>query len=83
MNKEYFYEILYGVFEKDANHFLSFIETERIYMLACKESDRKIYKTEINNQLEYIFNRIKEEDAPDASSKIVELLKTSKGLLKD
>lgn len=83
MNKEYFYEILYGVFEKDANHFLSFIETERIYMLACKESDRKIYKAEINNQLEYIFNKIKEEDAPNASSKTVELLKITNGLLKD
>lgn len=83
MDKEFIHEVLYGVFEKDANHFWSFIESEYLYMLACKESERKVYKAEINNQIEYIFNRIKEEDAWDASSKRVELLRKTKCLLKD
>ncbi|MGN1012610.1 MAG: hypothetical protein ACI4ON_02110 [Clostridia bacterium] len=83
MDRDYFYEVLYGVFEKDTEHFLSFIETEHLYMLAYEESEREIYKAEINNQIEYIFKRIKEEDALDASSKRVELLRITKSLLQD
>ena len=59
MDKNYFYEVLYGVFEKDTEHFLSFIETEHLYMLEYEESEREIYKAEINNQIvnkKHVYN---------------------------
>ncbi len=82
MGKEYLLDILYGVFVLDTSAFFTFIESERICAILCKGSQRRKRFTQINEQLDYVLDKIKEEDAWCASS-MVDLLNETKKSLKD
>ena len=75
-------EVLYSVFVEDTNAFKAFIEEEYLQAITCLDSEKDKILTEIDNQLDYIFARIKAEGACTAPSKKIELLNIMKATFK-
>ena len=75
-------EVLYSVFVEDTNAFKAFIEAEYLQAITCLDSEKDKILTEIDNQLDYIFARIKAEGAPHAPSQKIELVKIMKDTFK-
>ena len=75
-------EVLYSVFVEDTNAFKAFIEEEYLQAITCLDSEKDKILTEINEQLDYIFKRIKAEGAPHAPSKTIEFLEIMKDTFK-
>ena len=82
MKKESLNEILYGVFVEDTSAFRIFLESEQLYAITCLSSEKEKILAEIDNQLDYIFARIKEEGACAAPSQKIELVKIMKDTFK-
>ena len=75
-------EVLYSVFAEDTNAFKAFIDAEYLQAITCLDSEKDKILTEIDNQLDYIFARIKAEGACTAPSKKIELLTIMKDTFK-
>ena len=75
-------EVLYSVFVEDTNAFKAFIEAEYLQAITCLDSEKDKILAEIDNQLEYVFKRLKAEGAPTAPSQKIELLKIMKNTFK-
>ena len=71
-------EVLYSVFVEDTNAFKAFIDAEYLQAITCLDSEKDKILAEINDQLDYIFARIKAEGACDAPSKTTEFLNIMK-----
>ena len=71
-------EVLYSVFAEDTNAFKAFIDAEYLQAITCLDSEKDKILTEIDNQLEYVFKRLKAEGAPTAPSKTTEFLNIMK-----
>ena len=67
-------EVLYSVFVEDTNAFKAFIEAEYLQAITCLDSEKDKILAEIDNQLDYIFARIKAEGACAAPSQKIELV---------
>ena len=81
MDKYYLLEVLNCVFVTNIDAFISFIQCELIFSFWFPKSKQKEIHNDIIKQLEYVLN--KEEDADQASSKIVDLLNNIKKSFKD
>ncbi len=81
MYKYYLLEVLNCVFVTNIDAFISFIQCELIFSFWFPKSKQKEIHNDIIKQLEYVLN--KEEDADQASSKIVDLLNNIKKSFKD
>jgi len=81
MDKYYLLEVLNCVFVTNIDAFISFVQCELIFSFWYPKNKQKEIHNEIIEQLEYVLN--KEEDAYQASSKIVDLLNQLKKSLKD
>ncbi len=81
MDKYYLLEVLNCVFVTNIDAFISFVQCELIFSFWYPKNKQKEIHNEIIEQLEYVLN--KEEDANQASSKIVDLLNQLKKSLKD
>ena len=81
MDKYYLLEVFNCVFVTNRDAFISFVQCELIFSFSFPKSKQKEIHNEIIEQLEYVLN--KEEDANQASSKIVDLLNQLKKSLKD
>ena len=75
-------EVLYSVFIEDTNAFKAFIEEEYLQAITCLDSEKDKILTEINEQLDYIFARIKAEGACAAPSQKIELVNIMKATFK-
>ena len=75
-------EVLYSVFVEDTNAFKAFIEAEYLQAITCLDSEKDKILTEIDNQLEYVFKRLKAEGACTAPSQKIELLNIMKATFK-
>ena len=75
-------EVLYSVFAEDTNAFKAFIDAEYLQAITCLDSEKDKILTEINEQLDYIFKRIKAEGASQAPSKTIEFLEIMKDTFK-
>ena len=82
MKKESLNEILYGVFVEDTSAFRIFLESEQLYAITCLSSEKEKILAEIDNQLDYIFARIKAEGACAAPSQKIELVTIMKNTFK-
>ena len=82
MKKESLNEILYGVFVEDTSAFRIFLESEQLYAITCLSSEKDKILAEIDNQLDYIFARIKAEGACAAPSQKIELVTIMKNTFK-
>ena len=71
-------EVLYSVFVEDTNAFKAFIEAEYLQAITCLDSEKDKILAEIDNQLEYVFKRLKAEGASHAPSKNIEFLEIMK-----
>ena len=71
-------EVLYSVFVEDTNAFKAFIEAEYLQSITCLDSEKDKILAEIDNQLDYIFARLKAEGATYAPSKTTEFLEIMK-----
>ena len=71
-------EVLYSVFVEDTNAFKAFIDAEYLQAITCLDSEKEKILAEIDNQLEYVFARIKAEGASHAPSKTTEFLNIMK-----
>ena len=71
-------EVLYSVFVEDTNAFKAFIDAEYLQAITCLDSEKDKILAEINDQLDYIFARIKAEGASHAPSKTTEFLNIMK-----
>ena len=71
-------EVLYSVFAEDTNAFKAFIDAEYLQAITCLDSEKDKILTEIDNQLEYVFKRLKAEGASHAPSKNIEFLEIMK-----
>ena len=78
MKKESLNEILYSVFVEDTSAFRIFLESEQLYAITCLSSEKEKILDEIDNQLEYVFKRLKAEGATYAPSKTTEFLEIMK-----
>ena len=75
-------EVLYSVFVEDTNAFKAFIDAEYVQAITCLDSEKDKILAEINDQLDYIFARIKAEGASQAPSQKIELVKIMKDTFK-
>ena len=75
-------EVLYSVFAEDTNAFKAFIDAEYLQAITCLDSEKDKILTEIDNQLEYVFKRLKAEGACVAPSKTTEFLNIMKDTFK-
>ena len=75
-------EVLYSVFVEDTNAFKAFIDAEYLQAITCLDSEKVKILAEINDQLDYIFTRIKAEGASQAPSKTIESLEIMKDTFK-
>ena len=82
MKKESLNEILYGVFVEDTSAFRIFLESEQLYAITCLSSEKEKILAEIDNQLEYVFKRLKAEGACAAPSQKIELVTIMKNTFK-
>ena len=71
-------EVLYSVFVEDTNAFKAFIDAEYLQAITCLDSEKEKILAEIDNQLEYVFKRLKAEGATYAPSKTTEFLEIMK-----
>ena len=71
-------EVLYSVFVEDTNAFKAFIDAEYLQAITCLDSEKEKILAEIDNQLEYVFARIKAEGASHEPSKTTEFLNIMK-----
>ena len=71
-------EVLYSVFVEDTNAFKAFIDAEYLQAITCLDSEKEKILAEIDNQLEYVFKRLKAEGATHAPSKNIEFLEIMK-----
>ena len=71
-------EVLYSVFVEDTNAFKAFIEAEYLQAITCLDSEKDKILAEIDNQLEYVFKRLKTEGATHTPSKTTEFLNIMK-----
>ena len=71
-------EVLYSVFVEDTNAFKAFIDAEYLQAITCLDSEKEKILAEIDNQLEYVFKRLKAEGASHAPSKNIEFLEIMK-----
>ena len=71
-------EVLYSVFVEDTNAFKAFIDAEYLQAITCLDSEKEKILAEIDNQLEYVFKRLKAEGASHAPSKTTEFLNIMK-----
>ena len=78
MKKESLNEILYSVFVEDTSAFRIFLESEQLYAITCLSSEKEKILAEIDNQLEYVFKRLKTEGATHTPSKTTEFLNIMK-----
>ena len=75
-------EVLYSVFVEDTNAFKAFIDAEYLQAITCLDSEKDKILAEINDQLDYIFARIKAKGASQAPSQKIELVKIMKDTFK-
>ena len=75
-------EVLYSVFVEDTNAFKAFIDAEYLQAITCLDSEKDKILAEINDQLDYIFARIKAEGASQEPYKKIELVKIMKDTFK-
>ena len=71
-------EVLYSVFVEDTNAFKAFIDAEYLQAITCLDSEKEKILAEIDNQLEYVFKRLKTEGATHTPSKTTEFLNIMK-----
>ena len=78
MKKESLNEIWYGGVGEDTSAFRSCRGSEQLYAITCLSSEKEKILAEIDNQLEYVFKRLKTEGATHTPSKTTEFLNIMK-----